>query len=108
MYWDSLYLPHKQTPPGTAILAHYRRGYGDSLAKVYTAYSLSHAPEPVMAVPNDAHVDRASDTDAVVTYETPEVLREIWDAPAFTTDYVRREADRWVVVRSKQTNDKAR
>ncbi len=98
IYWDSLYIPRQQTPPRAIILAHYRRGYTDSLARVYTAYAVSHAPEPVMAVPDSTRVVRATNTEAVVVYRTPEMLREIWNTPAYTTEYLRWDGRRWRVA----------
>jgi len=105
-YWDSLYIPHKRVPTRDVILAYYRRGYGDSLAAVYTQYALSHAPEPIMIAPDTVKVLHATASDASAAYATPETLREIWDTPAYTTDYLHHVGTTWKVVKSTQSSSR--
>ena len=102
-YWDSLYIPRHRVPQRAVILAHYRRGYGDSLAAAYTAYALEHAPEPVMVAPDTVWVLHATATEAYAAYATPRTLREIWDFPAYTTDFLQYARNHWFVIRSTRS-----
>ena len=102
-YWDSLggHGDARRRASREAILAHYRQGFGDSLAVEYTKYALEGAPEKIMDVPDSVTVLRVSGGDAEVAYPTPLPLKEIWGRADYTIDRLRLIDSRWKIVASR-------
>ena len=109
-YWDSL---GGHGEPGRrasreAILAHYRQGFGDSLAVEYTKYALEGAPEKIMDIPDSVTVIRVNGDEADVAYPTPLPLKEIWGRADYTIDRLRRIGSRWKIVASHGSTTRPR
>ena len=92
-----------------AVLAHYRRRFGEEIARRQAAYSWDSStsrlrPGDISMEPPETVVVLAAGADtAVVAYHTPAVLQELWGLERYTVERLQLENGHWIVVESSPT-----
>jgi len=85
------------------VYAHYRRGFGDQLARELTDYSWQpeihrvRATDRALTVPDSVGVLELKSDRALVGWIPPTTFRRQWGAPRCLIDRLVREDGRWII-----------
>ncbi len=108
---EQLFAAREQYTSWEDVYRHYRRGFGEEIARRLADYSWWPEGDELrggdrsMAVPDTVLLLEVSDAYAVVVHPTPDWLQELWGRDKYTVDRLQRDNDRWVIVESRSISE---